>query len=188
MIFTQSVKEKIPNFLTLTRIIATIPAGFFLFYAPGNANYMYYYGLALFLCIYAAITDFLDGYLARKFQQETVVGAVFDPVADKIFSIWILYALAIPVWLILIMITRDLWVTALRTLWNKNITTSMLAKLKQAILFCFVIVTILLRMFYPNINPWDTTVGYYVNFTTIILTFTVFTGVHYTWLTLKKTK
>lgn len=173
------------NFLTVIRIILTFPAWFFLSTAVENNN-VFYYGIGLFLCLSAALTDFFDGYVAQQYDQKTRIGTLLDPVADKIFSLWVLYALAAPVWLILVMVTRDIWVTSLRTIWNKNVETSIFAKWKTAILFCFIIATIVIRIFYSEINPWNVSEWHWVNFTTITLLLTILTGIHYSWLTFKK--
>lgn len=180
-----SVLFKAPNILTLSRIVVTIPAGFLLFEAQGSEHAFYYYLSAFFLCAYAAISDFLDGYLARKNKETSNVGAALDPVADKLFSIWVLYALAVPTWLILVMITRDLWVTSLRTMWKKDVSTTALAKWKTAILFVFVLATILLRLYAPEMNPWNISFLYYINFTTIMTALVILTGVQYTFLTFR---
>ncbi|MBI2109370.1 MAG: CDP-alcohol phosphatidyltransferase family protein [Parcubacteria group bacterium] len=176
---------KTPNILTLSRIAVTVPAGLLLFEAKESENGFYYYAAALVLCLYAAVTDFLDGYLARKNKETSSIGALLDPLADKLFSIWILYALAVPTWLILVMITRELWVATLRTCWNKNVTTTRIAKWKTALLFIFILTTILLEMYIPAVNLWNVSSWYYVNFTTIMTALTVFTGVHYTILTFR---
>ena len=69
----------IPNILTLLRLLA----------APGVAVMFLYFNrpwadwFALILFITAAVTDWADGYLARKWQQESKFGAMLDPIADK---------------------------------------------------------------------------------------------------------
>lgn len=68
----------IPNALTFFRIAAT-PISLF-FYVTGNFK-----ACAIFVLL-AILTDFLDGYLARKFNQCTDLGALLDPVADKFFE------------------------------------------------------------------------------------------------------
>ncbi len=72
------MNSKIPNILTLTRL-AVVPL-FSLFLFDDSLEYRIIF-LALF--IYASITDFFDGYLARKYNINTTFGRVFDPIADK---------------------------------------------------------------------------------------------------------
>lgn len=69
----------LPNILTLIRILL-IPVFVGLFYYPSLKTNL----LAAIVFIIAALTDFIDGYLARKLQQTTKFGAFLDPVADKI--------------------------------------------------------------------------------------------------------
>lgn len=69
----------VPNLLTYGRI-AAVPALVGCFYVEGNlANW-----LALTVFLAASFTDFLDGYLARVWQQQTALGQVLDPIADKL--------------------------------------------------------------------------------------------------------
>ena len=73
------MKIKIPNYLTIGRIII-VPIFVITFYLPG------FYGdvipFALFLI--ASFTDFLDGLLARMYKEESKLGELLDPIADKI--------------------------------------------------------------------------------------------------------
>ena len=73
------MKIKIPNILTIGRIII-VPFFVFAFYLPG------FYGdvIAFSLFIVASFTDFLDGLLARMFKEESKLGELLDPIADKI--------------------------------------------------------------------------------------------------------
>lgn len=74
--------NNIPNILTLLRIIA-IPVFVVVFYLPwSEANFW-----ATFIFCAAAITDWLDGYLARKLEQTSAFGAFLDPVADKLIVV-----------------------------------------------------------------------------------------------------
>ncbi|MCK5872275.1 MAG: CDP-diacylglycerol--glycerol-3-phosphate 3-phosphatidyltransferase [Methylococcales bacterium] len=72
-------KFTIPTYLTLLRI-AFIPLLVIVFYLPWQSVNLACTGIF----ILASITDWLDGYLARKMQQETAFGAFLDPVADKL--------------------------------------------------------------------------------------------------------
>ena len=69
----------VPNILTLTRIIL-IPVLVLVFYLPGQWSYQ----LSAAIFGVAALTDWLDGYLARRLRQMSVFGAFLDPVADKL--------------------------------------------------------------------------------------------------------
>ena len=69
----------IPNLLTLFRIFL-IPVMVLVFYL--DFEYRYFVTAALF--VIAGLTDWLDGYLARKLDQSTPLGAFLDPVADKL--------------------------------------------------------------------------------------------------------
>jgi CDP-diacylglycerol--glycerol-3-phosphate 3-phosphatidyltransferase/cardiolipin synthase len=73
------MKWTIPNILTLLRIIL-IPVLVVVFYLPGQWSYQ----LSAAVFGLAAVTDWLDGYLARRLQQTSAFGAFLDPVADKL--------------------------------------------------------------------------------------------------------
>lgn len=65
----------IPNFLTATRLFAAPVIGYLVLHGQHK------YALGLFA--YAGITDMVDGWMARRFMLQTVVGSVIDPMADK---------------------------------------------------------------------------------------------------------
>lgn len=64
-----------PNILTFSRLLAAPAIGYFILHDS--------YTVALFLFIYAGITDLIDGWIARKYGLQTVVGTIIDPMADK---------------------------------------------------------------------------------------------------------
>ena len=78
------------------------------------------FGWALFLFLLASISDYWDGFLARKYKLESVIGAVLDPVADKILLTFIILALTLELSSIYIgivggiILVREFWVGALR--------------------------------------------------------------------------
>lgn len=65
----------IPNILTMTRIASTPFIGYFL--ATGHST------AAISLFTYSCVTDFVDGFIARKFDQKSALGSILDPAADK---------------------------------------------------------------------------------------------------------
>ena len=73
------MKWNLPNILTAARLLAApLVAVMFLYFTRPYADFF-----ALFLFLTAAITDWFDGYLARAWKQETKIGAMLDPIADK---------------------------------------------------------------------------------------------------------
>jgi len=75
-----NIDKNLPNYLTIARIIV-IPIIIMTFYLD---NSKLAHRLATFLFILASITDFFDGYLARKFNLVSRFGGMFDPIADKL--------------------------------------------------------------------------------------------------------
>ena len=102
--------------ITLVRV-ALIPAYMVLMYlSQGNANSYMWGALALF--IIASITDFIDGYIARKYNQVSDFGKFLDPLADKLLTIAALVLFCewgqVPAWALMIILTREFAVTGLR--------------------------------------------------------------------------
>ena len=108
--------EQIPNILTVGRIVA-VPLVVALFYWTSNP---WADPLAAFVFILAAITDWIDGYMARKLGVTTPLGAFLDPVADKLMVATALVLLVSkdPHWVIvisaMIIVGREITVSALR--------------------------------------------------------------------------
>ena len=91
-------KENIPNILTIIRFIL-IP---FIFISVVSNRYL----TALIIFTISAITDILDGYIARKYNYITDIGKLIDPLADKLTQLALLLALTIlkilPLWIFII--------------------------------------------------------------------------------------
>jgi CDP-diacylglycerol--glycerol-3-phosphate 3-phosphatidyltransferase len=105
----------VPNILTMFRILL-IPVFLFCFYSTHeHARFM-----AAFVFWLAAITDALDGYLARKLEQSTPFGAFLDPVADKAMVAAALVLIAVDMqtlWVTIpafVMISREIIISGLR--------------------------------------------------------------------------
>lgn len=125
--------KEIPNTLTIIRV-AMIPLILLTFYFDDS---IFSHRFGAFLFFIAAITDFLDGYLARKFNLQSGFGEIMDNIADKILIVTILVMLVkfrkineIPA---LLIITREFLVSGLREVLveiNKKIDVSLVAKFK----------------------------------------------------------
>src|SRR6056297_586132 len=96
-----------PNALTLLRI----------FLVPGLLIAIIYdsHGIALSILVLAGLTDVLDGFLARRLNQKTRLGAFLDPLADKLLMTVSFIALAVrgllPAWLAVLVVSRDFYLS-----------------------------------------------------------------------------
>lgn len=74
--------------------------------------------IAMVLFVVAALSDLVDGYLARKYHLESIIGAFLDPLADKLLVIGVMVLLIplgrIPAWMVALFVLRDVTITALR--------------------------------------------------------------------------
>ncbi|CAM2009145.1 CDP-diacylglycerol--glycerol-3-phosphate 3-phosphatidyltransferase [Acanthopleuribacter pedis] len=102
-----------PTILTLLRI-ALIP--FILIFSGLGDPWNTWVSLGIFLA--ASLTDWLDGYLARRNNQVTMLGKLLDPLADKLLVLTALLVLLenrhVPAWLVIFMIGREMAITGLR--------------------------------------------------------------------------
>ena len=129
----------LPNILTLLRM-ALIPCFVLVFYLPFRRAHL----LAAALFALAAITDWLDGYLARRLNQTSKLGAFLDPVADKLMVVVVLVILLEArhsLWLaapVAVIIGREIAVSALRE-WmaeigsRRKVAVSILGKIKTVL-------------------------------------------------------
>lgn len=125
----------IPNLLTLGRI-ASVPL-IVLLLISGEAIYVW---LAMLVFIAAAISDFLDGYLARLWHQQTLIGQILDPIADKILVttallvlVWLERIGGSLIWAVILIINRELIVSGLRAMLpdsSNELAVTFLAKCK----------------------------------------------------------
>jgi len=105
----------LPNTITLMRI-GVVPFLFILLSKPGEFWSLVIAGLF----VVASITDFFDGYIARKYHMITTMGKFLDPIADKIIvnsaMILMIPIGRIPAWIVAITIIRDLIVDVIRSI------------------------------------------------------------------------
>ena len=151
---------------------------------------MYWYTFILFFI--ASITDYFDGYLARKYNLVSQLGEILDPIADKILIVFLLFALSVNLtsyyigFVSAFIITREIWVGALRDLnarQKKSDATKVtfLAKIKTTIQL-FTISTYLLGLGMNNMLVL--LVADILLFLSLIIT--IYTGLIYSLNTLKK--
>ncbi len=139
----------LPNFLTVLRVLL-VP--FFIYFLIQDDFFFRLYALVIFLL--ASFTDLIDGYLARKWKQETEFGKFLDPLADKIlvigsFMTFILLDKQIELWMVLLIILRDMLITSLRWLAIQSGTslhTTMMGKIKTAFQMGAIFVILVLFM------------------------------------------
>lgn len=125
----------IPNLLSMLRIFL-VPLFLYLLFLPGTAEKFW----AIIVFIVASITDFLDGWSARKLNQFSELGKFLDPLADKFLVIAALVAFLIldpliPGWMLVIIVARDLLITLMRYCAVKkggSLHTSHFGKVKTA--------------------------------------------------------
>ena len=173
------------NAITLSRILCAILIYFFLFL---ESQYL----ITLLLFGIASFSDFLDGYVARKTNNESVLGEILDPIADKLLIVFVLIGLSINLdsfligFISAVIISREVWVAALRDINARNnqsdkTKVTFLAKTKTAIQM----LSILMYLFGLTIN--NMIVLFFADIILIIaLLVTIQTGFQYTISTFKK--
>ena len=111
------MKMNIANRLTILRILLIVP---FIIILVWKSDQFSYRLIAFVIFAIASLTDFLDGYLARKFNLITNFGKLMDPLADKILvlsSLLIFVELKyVPAWMVIVIITRDFLINGIRSL------------------------------------------------------------------------
>ena len=99
-------KKDIPNAISMMRIILVIPIVYFLLRGQ--------YNVSLILFLVAGLSDALDGFLAKRYQWVSRLGSFLDPLADKLLLLSCFTACAylelMPLWLLVLVISRDLFV------------------------------------------------------------------------------
>ena len=134
----------LPNLLTLLRLFL-VPV---IFYALARG----FFAVALVIFFAAAITDALDGWIARHYHLQTRLGAVLDPVADKLLVVTTVITLTwlqrIPLWLTVAVISRDLLIVGggllyLLLIGKFSIHPTLLSKWNTALQFVVIVLVLL---------------------------------------------
>jgi len=120
-----------PNILTISRLLLVFPLILFL-----EINKPFYVFL---LIIMGGLTDYFDGFLARRLNLKTRLGAVLDPLSDKVFILIPLVFLcknnSIPFWSLSIIIFRELVISGIRKNTDNGLPASQLGKYKTFLFF-----------------------------------------------------
>jgi cardiolipin synthase (CMP-forming) len=145
-------KVNIPNLITILRILL-VPVTVWLLISEE-------FGLAFLVFIMAGISDGVDGYLARRLNMQSELGAYLDPLADKALLASVYGTLGIikilPAWLVLMVVTRDILIIGgvlLAWLVNQPFTMKplMVSKLNTVVQIAFA--GFVLALLNTNLNP-----------------------------------
>ena len=184
--------KRIPNILSASRIV--LAPLFFYLYLQDTVT-LAALGMAVF--IFAAITDYLDGYYARRYKVTSNLGKFLDPLADKILTfagficLPFIEATQFPWWIIGIIVFRDLFVTGMRV-WANHTGTSMntlySARVKTLVQMVFLYLALLTGLLVKA----DGAVGELSHtllesgvlgwLFLVVMAVTVYTGIEYIWI------
>jgi len=146
---------QLPNLLTLARILLVCPIAWWI-WTDG-------YRQALLLLIVAGVSDLLDGELARRFGWQSALGAVLDPVADKllVFVLAILLTVQghLPLWLALIVILRDAVIMGGATVYRMmfgalDVAPTWVSKVNTVAQVCVLGMVLLALCGFEPVSPW----------------------------------
>ncbi|MBK9248472.1 MAG: CDP-diacylglycerol--glycerol-3-phosphate 3-phosphatidyltransferase [Ignavibacteria bacterium] len=136
----------LPNFISFLRVLLA-PVFFVLLRSESQVGVRF----AVLVFIIGAMSDYFDGYFARRWKQVSAFGAFFDPLADKVLTAIAFFAFAsldiISYWMVLIVVARDIITTLLRVYADSidnSIVTSSSAKLKTFLQMIFISYLLLL--------------------------------------------
>ncbi|HVZ04128.1 CDP-diacylglycerol--glycerol-3-phosphate 3-phosphatidyltransferase [Hyphomicrobium sp.] len=137
----RSLPTSLPNILTYGRIAAVPVLAAVLFFGTSEASRW----LAFAIFVAACLTDWLDGYLARIWEQQSTLGRMLDPIADKLLVgvtlLMLVHARTIggwSIWAAIIILSREILVSGLREFLaelNVKVHVTQLAKWKTAVQF-----------------------------------------------------
>ncbi len=166
----------LPNAVTILRIFI-IPVLFFLLFDPDRIWSL----IIAVLFIMAALTDLLDGYLARRYHIVTNIGKFLDPIADKIIvntaMILMIPIGRIPAWIVAIIIIRDFIIDGIRTIATSEGLIIAASKLGKRKTLCQIFALSALIIHYPFLGASAHVVGMVVLY--VALWLTIHSGIDY---------
>lgn len=159
----------LPNTVTMLRI-CIIPVLFFLLFNPDRIWSL----IIAALFIMAALTDLLDGYLARRYHIVTNIGKLLDPIADKIIvntaMILMIPIGRIPAWIVAIIIIRDFTIDGIRTIATSEGMIIDASKLGKRKTLCQIFALSALIIHYPFLGANAHVVGMVILYVALWLT------------------
>jgi CDP-diacylglycerol--glycerol-3-phosphate 3-phosphatidyltransferase len=172
----QAAIINLPNAVTMLRI-CIIPVLFFLLFNPGRLWSL----IIAVLFIMAALTDLLDGYLARRYHIVTNIGKFLDPIADKIIvntaMILMIPIGRIPACIVAIIIIRDFMIDGIRTIATSEGLIIDASKLGKRKTLCQIFALSALIIHYPFLGANAHAVGMVVLY--VALWLTIHSGIDY---------
>lgn len=176
----------VPNFLTLSRFVMTV-------------GFLYLFSIniiaASLLFVLAAITDFFDGYLARKYNLITSFGKIMDPIADKFlilsaFGIFA-YSQIVPWWMFWVIAIREIGVTLFR-FWaiakGKVLAAEQTGKIKTVMQISTICLMLIFQMCFNHFGQWffDASISLFLAVGVVVLLYlsviiTLLSGVSVVW-------
>lgn len=144
--------QQLPNYITYLRL-ALIPVFVVLMIEPTETMV----SLALLVFVFASLTDYIDGYLARRFGAVSDFGKLLDPIADKILVMAALVMLVaqrsmmygeswVPGWMVVLVLARETWVNGLRSVAAAQgvvVAASKTGKIKSALQMAAIVLLLL---------------------------------------------
>ena len=171
----------LPNTLTLSRIFLT-PLLVVILLTRIDGKEIY--GVVIF--VIAALTDYFDGYLARKRNQVTDIGKLLDPIADKLLITSAFISLVelnlAPAWMVVIIVGREFAVSGIRSIAASQgyvMPANALGKLKTV---CQVLTIVVLIVADTYIEPWER-FGRFLLWVTVAIS--LVSAVNYLWIFLR---
>ena len=167
----------VPNFITLIRL-ALVPVTAWLLWRE-------IYGLALIVFLSAAISDFIDGIIARRFDQASVLGATLDPIADKlnmfVATVMLAWQGLLPLWLAVAIVLRDVVIVggALAYCWfvgHVEMTPTRLSKINTFFEFGVLLLVM------ANAAAWFDASAWLPPVFVLVFATVVASGAHYVWV------
>lgn len=176
----------LPNQLTMIRFVLAVPFIFFLQESDRTGNIGFIFRLiSLVIFIIASLTDFFDGYIARKYNLITDFGKIMDPLADKILVISALVVFVelnyIPAWMSIVVLAREFLISGIRILAaakGEVIAAGNLGKYKTTSQMIVIIISLLIGPISLEILTYKFTVAEILMLVPVVLT--IWSGWEYT--------